>query len=366
MNVADNKSLIFIPDISGFTRFISDTEINHSRHIISELLEVVIDANDTGMTVAEIEGDAVLFYQENSRLTIEEVLSQVKKMFISFHEHLKLYESRRICECGACTTAVNLAIKFVVHFAEFGMIEVKHFRKPYGFEVVRAHRLLKNNINNKEYLLITDDSLHQPERQLESKSHLNWFKPETASINYDNFGDTAYHFSLLKDLHSEVNEPAPVELFEKSDTPITGSIFINGDINMVFEALSNFELRSKWQKGVTGMLYDHNKVNRIGTQHTCLIGRNQFKIETVSSGTDDGHIRTIAEKTNNVPLGMVKELISYFALEERDEGTHVQFEIHYKPQSFPRAFMAKIFRNQFEKSVPGFLNDLKSFCEKVL
>ena len=36
-----NKGLLFIPDISGFTRFVSETEIEHSRLIIQELLEAL-------------------------------------------------------------------------------------------------------------------------------------------------------------------------------------------------------------------------------------------------------------------------------------------------------------------------------------
>ena len=42
----ENKGLLFIPDISGFTRFINETEIDHSRLIIQELLELLINANN--------------------------------------------------------------------------------------------------------------------------------------------------------------------------------------------------------------------------------------------------------------------------------------------------------------------------------
>ena len=47
----ENKGLLFIPDISGFTRFVTDMEIEHSRHIIQELLEVLIDANELGLEI---------------------------------------------------------------------------------------------------------------------------------------------------------------------------------------------------------------------------------------------------------------------------------------------------------------------------
>jgi hypothetical protein len=57
----ENKGLLFIPDISGFTRFVNETEIGHSRLIIQELLEILINANEVGLEVSEIEGDAILY-----------------------------------------------------------------------------------------------------------------------------------------------------------------------------------------------------------------------------------------------------------------------------------------------------------------
>lgn len=58
------KSLLFIPDISGFTQFVKTTEIEHSQHVIAELLEVLIDANSLNLELAEIEGDALFFIKK--------------------------------------------------------------------------------------------------------------------------------------------------------------------------------------------------------------------------------------------------------------------------------------------------------------
>jgi hypothetical protein len=63
----DTKGLLFIPDISGFSRFVTETEIDHSRQIIQELLEVVIDSDRMGLQISEIEGDAVLFFGHGAR-----------------------------------------------------------------------------------------------------------------------------------------------------------------------------------------------------------------------------------------------------------------------------------------------------------
>ena len=56
------KSLLFIPDISGFTNFVQTTEVEHSQHVIAELLEILIDANANEFQLAEVEGDALFFF----------------------------------------------------------------------------------------------------------------------------------------------------------------------------------------------------------------------------------------------------------------------------------------------------------------
>ena len=75
----NNKGLIFIPDISGFTRFVNDVEIDHSRHIIQELLEVIINSNQIGLEISEIEGDAILFYKYGDVPDLAAIYGQIEK-----------------------------------------------------------------------------------------------------------------------------------------------------------------------------------------------------------------------------------------------------------------------------------------------
>ena len=51
----ENRGLLFIPDISGFTRFVNAVEIDHSRFIIQQLLEVLIKSNDSDLEISEVE-----------------------------------------------------------------------------------------------------------------------------------------------------------------------------------------------------------------------------------------------------------------------------------------------------------------------
>src|SRR5215211_2873683 len=123
----ENKGLLFIPDISGFTRFINETEIDHSRLIIQELLELLINANEIGLEVSEIEGDAILFYKFGEPPALDELYRQVEKMFCAFHSSLFAYEHRRYCQCKACVSAIDLTLKVITHYGEFTGYTVKNF-----------------------------------------------------------------------------------------------------------------------------------------------------------------------------------------------------------------------------------------------
>ena len=151
----ENKGLLFIPDISGFTRFVSQTEIEHSRLIIQELLEFLINANQMGLEVSEVEGDAILFYRFGESPRLEEVYKQVEKMFCEFHRHLLAYDHRRFCHCKACNSAIDLTLKVITHYGEFTGYSVKNFSKLIGKDVIVAHQLLKNDIDQHEYWLVT-------------------------------------------------------------------------------------------------------------------------------------------------------------------------------------------------------------------
>src|SRR5690242_13646585 len=100
-----SHGLLFIPDISGFTRFVNETDIDHSRLIIQELLEILINSNQTGLEVSEIEGDAILFYKYGEPPDMRELYKQVEKMFCEFHGHLVAYDVSKFCQCKACTSA---------------------------------------------------------------------------------------------------------------------------------------------------------------------------------------------------------------------------------------------------------------------
>jgi len=174
-------ALLFMPDISGFTQFVNDTEILHSQQVVQELLETLIECNQLGLHVGEIEGDAIFFYKLGEKPDMPSLLKQVEKMFTSFHQHLKLYDHQRFCPCKACKTAIGLSLKIVSHYGEVTGITVKDHKKLFGKDVILVHRLLKNNLDKKEYVLLTNPVVDDV-----SKTELpGWYEPQPAVEKYD-------------------------------------------------------------------------------------------------------------------------------------------------------------------------------------
>ncbi len=194
----ENQALIFIPDISGFTKFVTDCEIDHSKHIISNLINIILDSNPLELKVSEIEGDAVLFYFKGMLPKKEEIIQQSKRMFIDFHTNLKAMERNFFCKCGSCTTASNLTLKFIVHYGVCKEVPIHNSTKLMGSDVILAHKLLKNNIPEREYILLSEKYLKS--QQSKSTIEEDWVDIKSNIENFENFGEIRTKYIPLSPL----------------------------------------------------------------------------------------------------------------------------------------------------------------------
>ncbi|NND33134.1 MAG: DUF2652 domain-containing protein [Saprospiraceae bacterium] len=267
----DQKALIFIPDISGFTEFVHNTEIHHAQHIIEELLEVLIDTNEIGLEVSEIEGDAILFYRFGKAPTAAELLAQIQRMYVNFQAHIRRYETHRICQCGACSATHKLSLKFVAHFGPITMNNVKEHSKLFGKDVIVAHRLLKNDVKDPEYALFTHSLVRACETWVELPT-VAWANVDQGSGEYD-YGTTKYCSLSLSPLQMHVPEPK-VEDYALPGTPkmiMESEGVINAPINMVFDVLSDLSFRHRWQLPLVGSDKLNSKITKNGSTHRCVI-----------------------------------------------------------------------------------------------
>jgi len=286
------QALLFMPDISGFTQFVSETEVLHSQHIVQELLEILIDSNHLNLQISEIEGDAIFFYRPGDKPNLKSLLQQVEKMFTRFHAHLKLYEHQRICPCGACKNAVDLSLKVIVHFGDVTGISIKDHKKLFGKDVILLHRLLKNNLNRKEYVLFTESLVDD----LEPHPLPTWYMPQQASEQYD-VGKVRFYFSDLSDLHKTVRVDLPVyNSSSKTYVAFAEEEVIAAPMEKIFETLLTMQQRQK----SAGSEKQNDALLKIGEQHPCLITRNNNINVTESVKMEPENIEMVEMNKNGI------------------------------------------------------------------
>lgn len=350
-----SPALLFIPDISGFTQFVKATDIAHSQHIIEELLEALIEANDIGLEVSEVEGDAILFYRFGAAPTADELFRQVRKMFIEFHGHLRLYERQRICQCGACASAQGLTLKIVAHYAEVTQSRVKEHVKLFGPDLITVHRLLKNDIPHHEYALVTSGLTGE----WTNGGMPDWGSSVRGIQEYD-IGTVEYQYTPLAPLRDQVPEPQPLDFSIEGATKL---IFqceqeIDAPMDLVFDTATDLTRRVHWMEGAKDVELLNDKLNRVGTKHRCIVEKNN-PIMVTSRSTRTGDSVSLAETDDR------KTVCSVYTLRQVGEKrTRLSIDGFVK-DSFPlrmiiSLLVAKKLKTRFQKSS----ENLKRYCEE--
>jgi len=354
------KSLLFIPDISGFTNFVKQTEIVHSKHIISELLEAIIKSNILDLKIAEIEGDAIFFFRKEFIPTSDELSEQTRKMFISFHSHLRYYDTNRICHCGACSTASKLSLKFIVHLGTFEFIAINNIEKPYGEDVILAHKLLKNNIEQKEYLLISGN--FSPDFTGDFTILMNDSKNlMEGSTSYETLGEIRYKYIILSHLHHELKAPSAKIHPDIQIHPLKYSGYINAPKEKVFEIVSNLDYRLKINRNASKMDYEKGHVNRAGLVHQCVINNVNYRIETVSNDFGENALvyGEMIEKTF-----FSSRWYTYTILESQDAGTRLRYEVHLDIKPIIGRIVIPVLRLLILPKLKVLFQQIKDFSER--
>lgn len=192
-------ALIFIPDMNGFTGYISKTDIKTTKRVIPALLEEIISANSLNMSMAEIQGDAILFYRIGEPPAPNELVAQSKQIFVAFSK--KLEELSRELPDMPISLPETLGIKIVAHFGKIGLTKIRGFIKLIGQDVIIAHRLLKNSTQADEYLLMTEQyASHFSQEELGRVFAFGELKH--GQDEYAHIGTIRYRYASLKPLFS--------------------------------------------------------------------------------------------------------------------------------------------------------------------
>ncbi|PZO33683.1 MAG: DUF2652 domain-containing protein [Flavobacteriaceae bacterium] len=174
-SIQDKKGILMIPDISGFSDFVINSELSVGKYITENLIKSIINSNIFGFEISEIEGDAVLFYKYRNLPTFQETLIQIEQTYSEFQKELRRLSKKLALE-------IPLSLKTIVHYGEFTKYRIGKFEKLYGTTVVEAHKMLKNRIAQyPPYALFSDTFVRA-----------NFDQPERSMVQYDACEDCKY------------------------------------------------------------------------------------------------------------------------------------------------------------------------------
>jgi hypothetical protein len=341
-----NRGLLFIPDISGFTQFVNEVEIEHSRFIIQQLLEILIKANDKELDISEIEGDAILFYKFGEPQKLESLYQQVEKMFLGFHEYLIAYDHRKICQCKACISAVDLSLKIITHYGEFTPLNVQSFNKLIGKDVIVAHQLLKNDIAQHEYWLVTKNLLQDKQpAQLAQWMHWNSGAKQTGS------GEISFLYTQLGPLKNTIPRPQTNEDTGNKSKMLSVSRDYEVDVKTLCYTVVHFEFRHLWYGGIKAIDEVEHFLPGVGSRHRHVLENGKIEMMYISSFLYDPEGRTVFSETNQ------KDKSSFYFIAEKtgEHSSRLTLELYFQPniirQTFFSLFEKKKKEQEFRRSL---------------
>ena len=157
------SGFLVLADISGFTAFVTATELEHGAEVTGVLLDGVMAALAPPFEIQELEGDAVFALVSDEAQTAAQraLLEAFNRAFVAFSERQREIALDMSCSCRACRGVLGLSLKLIVHHGSFMRQVVRGRSRVAGPDIILAHRFLKNDVEPRTYVLFTDTAVER-------------------------------------------------------------------------------------------------------------------------------------------------------------------------------------------------------------
>jgi len=306
---------LLIADITGYTAFLRESELEHAKDSLRSLLDLLIEQTKPPLRISRLEGDAVISYAPQGSFRQGQTLVElIEATYVEFRRALDLMVLNTTCNCLACRNIANLDLKFFVHYGTFALEPLPAYTELIGSDVNLIHRLTKNSVTEKTgihaYVLYTRAAVEQldiPEMVEDLMVHVE---------SYDDVGEVT---SYLLDMH-----PIWENMKHGYHTVVSpeGAVFVlerkfNQPALVMWEYLTNPKYRSILYGSDQQELKElkQGRVNN-GSVYVCSHGKNQVQQTIV-----DWHPFEQYTIKNRVPGGGF--VLTTICLKQEQDGTTV-------------------------------------------
>lgn len=349
MSTAENgvKTAYFvIADISGYTKFMSETAIEHAKGILESLFGSLLPAIRSPLTISGLQGDAVFAYAVQSEVMTQQfILDFAEQLYCIFARAKEKMLINTSCPCDACSTVDGLELKIVVHFGDCIVQKTGDREELAGQDVITAFRLLKNSVKERTgltaYTLISCDAL----KAMDLRDYFDQSEFHTEEIEH--IGKVEY---VVRDMRTAWERRRNLErtFVENTDNLLIDEWLIPLPVSpdIAFTICTRPDLRAEWLGANKVELFDTNKGKiEPGTLYHCYHGEDIFPFQIVDWNPGD-----YATGKYNLPMGLT--MLETNELVQVGDGTMVK--IRFSTPTSPK-IMGKLMSGMVKKKLKSII-----------
>lgn len=353
---AAQPACFLIADISGYTGYLADVELDHAQDILADLVGTVVSALRPAFRLAKLEGDAAFMWLPSETVDGSMLLDTIERCYFGFRRRRRDVRQATSCDCNACVRIPDLDLKFVVHQGAALLHKVAGRHELVGPDVIVVHRLLKNDVVDRlgieAYALFTQASLDaaglEP-RELAMREH--------AEV-YDRIGEVTLWVHDLERRWQE--EEARQRVFVRAEDAILEvEIPTNVPPQVAWEYLTTPGQRMSWQPWVTDVDVQGATGGRRGpgSANHCMHGKDAVVEEILDWRPYD----YVTDRTTlDTPTGPVRTLHT-MEFEPTASGTTIHLRYGQAKGKRERELLAVIavaYGDALRSGVPALLAQL--------
>jgi hypothetical protein len=143
MAATPETGFLIIADLTGYTAYLSRSELEHAPAIAGDLLETIVGRLEPPFRLTKFEGDAAFLFVEDGRADPSLLLDAIEASYVAFRRRLRSIDQATTCECNSCRLAPRLDLKLFVHHGSYVRGRIAGRDELAGRDVILVHRLLK-------------------------------------------------------------------------------------------------------------------------------------------------------------------------------------------------------------------------------
>lgn len=262
---------LLIADISGYTGYLTQSEMDHANPILQSLLEALVMQVGEPMHLWKMEGDAVLAYSTAEGFPSGET-------FLAICENLyQAFSARRLdiiqnttCTCRACANVRDLDLKIMVHHGQFEQVHVGPMTDISGSDVILVHRMAKTDVKQvtgvKSYALFSQQAYQAMGIQTPLLEY---------TTRFEHFGDVLMRvYDLAKAWEKYRALEAVIRVDEDAVYSFRHPMPVGPAV--AWEFLTSPELKRRWMDMVSVSMETDGRIGP-GTRFHCIHERASFR-----------------------------------------------------------------------------------------